>query len=244
MRYRIKQFIKGFKIFLNVALGYVLYLIPWSLLLMEKRPLSFAIMLVLTIAGLSIQYYKKEYRLVKDLKISELLNILAIGIVFVIAYLLILKLIPAKITYYNQFYYLSIYEYMSTPMYLLIASLLIPFLENFYIKSKLLKYQKNKYLTYGLIALNSIVIGFVQPYVIYGIFFGAISLMSSIYLMKTKNIVAIDFPALPDIDISIATSKNWIIASAKCENICPKNNLQKYGFFLNRKHFYLNFLNI
>ena len=190
MRYRIKQFIKGFKIFLNVALGYVLYLIPWSLLLMEKRPLSFAIMLVLTIAGLSIQYYKKEYRLVKDLKISELLNILAIGIVFVIAYLLILKLIPAKITYYNQFYYLSIYEYMSTPMYLLIASLLIPFLENFYIKSKLLKYQKNKYLTYGLIALNSIVIGFVQPYVIYGIFFGAISLMSSIYLMKTKNIVA------------------------------------------------------
>ena len=43
-------------------------------------------------------------------------------------------------------------------------------------------------------------------------------------------LVAIDLPALPDNCNKIATSKNCTIASAKCENTCPKNNLSNSKF--------------
>ena len=42
---------------------------------------------------------------------------------------------------------------------------------------------------------------------------------------KTKNIIAIDCPALADIFNRSATKRNCIMASEKWEKICPKNNL-------------------
>lgn len=176
-----------FRICINSLFFYLLYLIPYTFLAASQRVLAVSTMIVLSIIFLSIDYYKKKYREIVKIEPSEYLNMFVYGLIFTIGYFLILRLIPAKFSYYNQFYYLNIYEYLSTPMYLLITVFFLPFLETMLIKSRIARY-KNKKVKYVLVATNVFLIFFVQPYFIYGIFFGAISLFTSIILLKSKNL--------------------------------------------------------
>ena len=181
---QVKNFLKTFISYLFL---FLLYIVPWTFLMGSQRFIAFLLMFILTITFFSIDFYKGNFDNYKKLKINEYLNLLSLGIIITISFILILKLIPAKFTYYNQFYYLNIYEYMPHGLYVLIAGIFLPFIECSTIKKLSLKHD-NKIVKYFLIGLTSLVIAFVQPYFIYGIFFGVISFITSMIIEKSQNI--------------------------------------------------------
>lgn len=197
---------ENFKFTIKTIFSYVLYLLPWTLLLTEYKFISFIIYLGIFIFNLipflrnknnvdkletivvpsKIKDKKELIKNTKKEKWLTFLNIISISLLIIITYILILTLIPQNISYYNQFYYLNIYTNLNDFIYILIAGIFVPLTENILIRKKILELKtiKNKYI---FAIINAIIIYTIQPYFVTGIFFGLISLLTSIYLIKTNN---------------------------------------------------------
>ena len=174
----------------GIIFCYLLYLIPYTFLTMSFRMLAATMLLTIMIITIvyNVKRNKHKNLEMKDLNLVNVLNIISLSLIYTIFYILILNLIPNRIVYYNQMYYLKTYEYLSNPIYLILTSILIPFVETFFLRKLLIKFE-NKKVQIILLILNTFMIFFIQGYFIYGLFFSIMSLFLGIYTIKTKNVI-------------------------------------------------------
>lgn len=177
---------KVIKTIFIVMLLYICFLLPYTMLAASNIFMAYTLYIGLFL-GISIYSLVKNKKNKIKLNISEIPNVTSISITYVLLFISILTLIPDIFSYYAQAYYLSIYEYLLTPVYLTLTCLFMPTIETFFLRKLITKTENDK-LKILIVIINTLLIYLIQPYFIYGLFFAIPSLVLNIYTMKTNNI--------------------------------------------------------